>query len=497
MKKSETFLFYSFSFIIGIAVGLLADISFFTIYILLLLVIIFVVTFWNNKNLRIFFIGILFLFLGIGRTIIFFNLSFTQNEISKYNETEVAIKGMIIDEPQRAYSKQKFKFKAKSIKKDNIGWAEIKGNVLVYVDFYPSRVYGDNLEIKCKLATVEPFDGFRYDKYLAIDDIYSICYYPEVKFLGKGNGNIVYAKILVFKDKMQNIIKAYIDEPQASILSAVLLGNKYGVNKELKDLFSRVGISHIIAVSGMHIAIVSIIILFFLSFIGISRKKSFYITTVILVLYVIMIGAPASAVRAVIMAFVILLAVQIGRLSKLINAILLAAVIMIFVNPYILFYDVGFQFSFIALLGIFHLFSIIRGLIKLPLNKYVKDLISISLSAEIAILPLVFYYFGLFSLTAPFTNLLVVWLIPSVMLMGIILVFTGMFPLFSILSYFVGALIGAILKYIIFIAGSFASPQWVAINVDNFPLWGVGLYYIFLAFLVLKSKKAVSKVERS
>jgi len=496
MRKSETFLFYSLSFIIGIAVGLLNYISFLAVYILLLASIVLIATFWNNKNLRILFIGILFLFLGIGRAVIFSNLSIPQNNISEYNETKVEMNGVIIDEPQRAYGKQKFKFKAENVKTAESGWSDIQGNVLVYENFYPYREYGDKVKISGKLASVEPFDGFRYDKYLAMDDIYSVCYYPEIEFLGKGKRNILYSKILSFKDKMQNIIKLNVDEPQSSILSAVLLGNKYGIDKELKDLFSRSGISHIIAVSGMHIAILAIIILFFLSFIGISRKKSFYMSTAILVLYVVMIGAPASAVRAVIMAFMILLAVQLGRLSKLLNVILLTAVLMLFVNPTVLFYDVGFQFSFVALLGIFYLFPIIKGFIRLPLNEYVKDVITVSLSAEIAILPIAIYYFGLFSLTAPLANLLVVWLIPCVMFMGIILVFTGMFSSFAILAYFTGALIGVILKYIIAVATALASPQWAVINVDHFPLWAVAAYYLLLALLIVKCKLAVRRRER-
>ncbi|MFH0856984.1 MAG: ComEC/Rec2 family competence protein [bacterium] len=477
MKKSEIFLFVLLSFIIGIAVGLLKEVSFLMVYICLLADLVFLALFWKNINLRILFFGILFLFLGMARVSVTLTgqQNALKNSISRYNGQEIKFIGEVVDESIKSSKTQKLKISAEQIVK---GESRIMagGDVFVYTNLYPEYFYGDKLELKCKLKAPEPFDNFRYDKNLAFQGIYSVCYYPGINILSRGNGNIFYEHILSFKDILRRKIYKYAEEPQASILSAIMLGEKNAIGADLRDTFGHAGISHIFSLSGLRIGILGILILYILIFAGISRKKSFYFSVAIVTLYVIMIGAPASTVRAAAMGFLLMFSVKLGRMSKFLNAIIFTAAIMLLKNPGLLFYDISFQFSYGAILGIYFLFPILKR-IKIPINEYVKDLLCVTLAAEIAILPLSIYYFSVFSITAPLANILVVWLAPFIIFFGFILfAVPGAIP-----ARIIGIIISFLLKYILIIADSLTLCRWMAPDIKNFPLWAVGLFYTIIA----------------
>jgi len=486
MKKSEIFLFCALSFIVGIFFGLAKELDFFYFYVFLVSSLVLLAVIWRKIYLRILFFGILFLFLGLARSNFslwlgkrnpqFFTKKRVENLIST-NETGFFL-GVISGEPEQDYEKQRIKIKT-----------ELFGNVLAYTSIYPRYFYGDKVEFKCKLNKPEPFGNFRYDKNLEMESIYAVCYYPQINVIGKNNGNKIYQNILTFKGRLQNIITKNMAEPQASILSAFLLGNKYGINKDIRNLFSQAGISHIIAISGMHIAILGVIILFLLNFIGISRKKSFYISSVLIIFYIIMIGAPASAVRASVMAIILLLALQCGRLAKMLNLITLAACIMIFYRPGILFYDMGFQFSFAAVLGIYFLFSPIKRLVRIPINESIKDLMAITISAQIFTFPLVLYYFGMVSIVSIFANILIVWLVPVIMSLGLLFLAAGSLSFMYGVKILISSIIEILIAYIIGISKMLTSAQWTVLNLENFPFWALFVFYTAIAYSILFIRK--------
>ncbi len=543
MKRSETVIFFCLSFIIGIGIGILNKIDFLLIYILFLLAIILLVLFWRNINLRILFFGILFLFLGIARN----GAGTGHAPVLAYNDGKVSAQGIIFSEVEVSNDKQRFTVRAdlntaetglKPVSTTNFG----EQNILVYSKLYPEYTYGDIISMECKFQSPEAFGNFRYDKYLAMKDIYYVCYYPKITITGKNRGNAVYGKILLFKNKADNIIRSYVSEPQASIMSAILLGNKYSIDSDLKDVFSRAGISHSIVISGMHIAILSFILLFVFIFLGISRKKAVWLASAFIFLYVIMIGSHTSAVKAAIMAFLVILAYNFGRLTKLLNILFLAGVIMLSVNPLMLFYDISFQFSFTALIGIFYLFPIVKrwlekyfsvilslpkdlvidpvrcflsddvekknvGILRPPGARaqndalvlrgesakyfnYIIDIISISIAAEIALLPLIIYYFGIFSLISPLANLLVLWLVPIIMILGLVLIFSGFISFLAPLNFILGLIISFFLKYMISISSFLVSFRWASVDMKIFPLWGVIVYYVILGVAVVILQKS-------
>jgi competence protein ComEC len=334
---------------------------------------------------------------------------------SFYNGKYETFQGIIIDEPDRRINQTKLTVKPEK---------KFEGKVLVSVSLYPEYQYGDLLEINCKLKKPEPFEDFRYDRYLAKDGVYLTCSYPKIKLISRGNGNWLLINIFKFKSKLQQTINNSLPEPQASLFSAITLGARRGVPQELSDKFSITGTSHLIAISGLHITIITVILIKLALACYLSRKKAFWLVTAVLAGYVTMIGFPPSAVRAALMGWLAMLAIYVGRLNHSINALLFVASLMILVNPKILRDDVGFQLSFCAVLGLIYFSPFFEKLLaKYPGYFGIKESLQISLSAQITTMPLIIYNFGRLSLIGPLANLLVLPILPYMMIWG----FSAMF----------------------------------------------------------------------
>lgn len=252
------------------------------------------------------------------------------------------------------------------------------------------------------------------------------------------------------KTKLQDLINTYFSPPYSSILSAVLLGNKNEMSRELKEKLNRAGVRHITAISGMHIVILSQILLMVGIALGLYRGQAFYFAVALIWLFIIFTGWQASAIRAGILGTALLFCQKVGRQASSLRIIVLAAFIMLFIKPS-LWHSISFQLSFSASLGITFLlnplqkaFNKIKGLriFNIP------ELLALTLSAQIFTLPFLVYHFGYISLVAPLSNILIVPILPFLMgggflflLVSLIAPFLGLilsFPVYLLLYYLTG-----------------------------------------------------------
>jgi len=141
---------------------------------------------------------------------------------------------------------------------------------------------------------------------------------------------------------------------EAAFLSGLTLGGRSDFSKNFKEAMKKSGTTHLVALSGYNITIIAWAMANFFAFFF-KRKKVFALTTMAIIGFVIMTGAEASVTRAAVMGMLILLASQVGRIYDVRNALMLAGLVMVLLNPKILTYDLGFQFSFLALMGIVYL----------------------------------------------------------------------------------------------------------------------------------------------
>lgn len=420
MTKSKIFLFLLLSFIGGIFLYSLIKIPIAVaigIFIFGFLFLFFAILLKDRKKLVLGFC-ILMLALGSFRSYQVFNhytLEFSKNFISGEN---LNFEGVIVEEPDRRSD-----FSQYVLKNDTLG------RVLIKTGNYPEYFYGDVLKIFGKIELPESNIGdnsFDYKSYLAKENIFLISRSPEINLLHQPNSPNFYSYLLVLKKNFIGIIDKILPEPLSSFLSALLVGARRTLPSELVDAFNRTGTTHIIAISGYNISIISIIMMNFLSYLLLPRRLIFWIVITSIILFTLIAGAGASVVRAAIMGSLLVLAGREGRFYKVTNAIVFAGAIMLFFNPYLLRYDTGFQLSFLAVFGLIYLaphFN--RWFSRLPNFLSFRTNLSATLSAQIITLPIIIWEFGRVSLIATLANVLILPAIPATMFFGFLAGLSG------------------------------------------------------------------------
>ncbi len=362
-----------------------------------------------------------------------------------YSNQEVKVTGKILEDPivLGTYGRAK-------IKTEYIENRKIKNDIIVYFDNPKDYSRYDLVEFKGILE--KPNDYYQKQGITATietDDL-----------------KIIKSSVFSFFTKQKNRMREIIDEkmsiPFSSILSAMILGDNYSLPQDLKESLNNSGLRHIISISGTHITIIMNLLMGFLIFSGISRKKSGIITLLIIFLYIFFIGFYAPAIRAAIMGASIILAQLFGRLPDSFRFLLFAGVLMLLINPF-LFFDPGFWLSFTATCGMIFFSNYFTERIKKILkNKEISQILGITFAAQIFSLPVLLYYFGSTSFLAFLSNLLISPIIPFVISFGFIALILSFifFPLGTI--FFV--IIQILLSYLIFISNIFSKIFFLSIN---------------------------------
>ena len=313
---------------------------------------------------------------------------------------------------------------------------------------YPQYKYGDRVRATGKIEQPGIIENFNYANYLSRYGIYAVMYRAHVEKIE--DGSLSFFRILYkIKDRFEEQMNKLYAEPHASFMAGLLTGSRKGIPEKLMEDFNATGLTHIIAISGYNITIVITVIsgaLFWL-----PLKKRLLPAVVAIVIFTLFVGANAAVVRAAIMGILGLLALQSGRMSNVRLSILWTAFCMILWNPKVLWYDAGFQLSFLAVLGLVELAPLLeRWLAKVPEVLGIRDALQMTIAAQISTAPLIVLLFGRVSLISPIANVLVAPFIPLAMLFG----FLG--TVVSFFWFFGGQLLAYIgwgcLTWIIFIA---------------------------------------------
>ncbi|MFH1610371.1 MAG: ComEC/Rec2 family competence protein [Patescibacteria group bacterium] len=445
MPLADKVLFFCLTFISGIVIASFFKINIFLIYIFFLVAtVVAIFVFLNilkiNKRNILFFITILIIGLIIG--VLRFDISKPgDNSVAALNEDKIIFIGTVDEAPLSKINKQTMVLNLIEIYNK-----KYVDKVLVTTELYPRYEFNQKLKISCELKKPGKFENFDYGEYLANSGIYMLCYYPKIEILGYAEKKNIKEFFINLKFKQVDLINTNLSPPYSSLLSAIILGEKSELDNSTREIFSKAGISHIVAISGMHIAIISLIFFYFFLYLGFSRQKSFKYIFIILIFYLLLIGFKASAIRAVIMGLIVMYGLKEGRLSSSGRAIIFAATFLLLLNPRLLRFDVGFQLSFLATIGIIYFYPFINKWIKI-ISEKIRGIISITLSAQVLTLPLVFYYFGIVSFISPITNVLVLPILPFLMVFGLLFVSIGF--IWQPIATFLGILIWIVLEVII------------------------------------------------
>ena len=354
---------------------------------------------FKRRPLKVVLFFILFVLLGFWRYETYQAKS-ADVDLSKYNGHKVVLLARVNEEVDPGGNYQKAIVKA--FKVDN---KATSGLALVTLPKFPELKYGDVLELSGNLEAPDNWSEFKYDRYLARYDIYSLVAFPKLKIIGKTKN--FYGNLLYIKYKVYSIINSALPEPEAGLANALLLGYKGTLDGSEKAAFSCCGLSHIVAISGSHLTLLSALAFDFLLLFGLSRRQSFGPAVIFLWFYTILTGLQTSALRASIMGHLTIWGQNNGRQDSEGRLLFCAAAVMLLINPLILRDDLGFQLSFLAMIALIYFCPLGEKLLG---KGSIKSIIILTLAAQLLTWPISALNFGRFSIIAPLANLLVVWI---------------------------------------------------------------------------------------
>jgi competence protein ComEC len=416
-----------------------------------------------------------------------------ESHIAFYNNIPNPIKltGVVADEPDLRDYYINLRLRAELIE---VGGTPqpVSGLVLVRAPRYPEYAYGDRLTITGHLETPPVFDTFSYKDYLARYGIHAMMRRVNIDYLESGQGNPFWAAMLAFKMRASATIDRILAEPYASLLKGVFLGIETGIPHDLYELFNITGTSHIIVISGSNIAVVAGILLL-LGQKMVGKRLAPPIAIAGIIIYTFLVGADGAVSRAAIMGIVWVGAIWVGRPNYALNALVFTGIALTLFNPLIL-WDVGFQLSFMATLGLIILVPLLeRGTFGLLQRRVHPDqinlsmallskLVIITLAAQIATGPLIVYHFGRFSLVSLLSNLLILPVQPPIMALGALAMFAGM--LWLPLGQLLGWLVWLPLAWTVKVVEQTSRWPWASLELGQFPFWLLILIYTLLAATV-------------
>ncbi|OGN01448.1 MAG: hypothetical protein A3I26_00980 [Candidatus Yanofskybacteria bacterium RIFCSPLOWO2_02_FULL_43_10] len=469
MHKSQILFYLLLAFICGVFVASFLAISetWILVFLIFAIGLITISGYRKTYSKNGLFAGALF-FVFIFGIIRFNSFNLANSILNQFADIEVGGKGVVVtltgyvdEEPDVNGDKSQIVFKVKELIVPDKTLV-VDERTLIYTNAFPRYKFGDNLSVIGALKSPQNFvEDFDYVSYLKKQNIRTVVSFPKVTEINDLDTGFfektkigLYKKIFGLKNKFESAINKSISEPNASFINGILLGSRQNIPEEIKEAFNKTGTTHILAISGYNIMIISWAVLSLLVYFF-KRRTAFWLSVAIIILFTILTGASSSVVRASIMGLLLLFANGYGRLYDPKNSIILAGVAMIWSNPFALVFDIGFQLSFVAVIGLMYLYPRIDSkLKKLPKLGNLKEMFLMTLSAQIAVAPLLIYYFKNFSLVSLLANILILPFLPAAMFIGFISGLAGVIflPVGQVVGFIAWAITTYQIKIIEFLA---------------------------------------------
>jgi competence protein ComEC len=409
--------------------------------------------------------------------------------IAFYNdrEYELLITGYLSEPPDYRDSYTNLTLNVQAVDTGD-GDLPVSGQLLVRVSPNEGYEYGEVIRLRGQLKTPPENEEFSYRDYLARQGIHSYMTKSEVTRLPGNHGSFIKKVIYSFKsDLIENTYKIFQD-PEASLFAGILFGVDTGLPKKLQDAFKDTGTAHIIAISGFNIAIIAGLFFSFFKWALKNERLGAALAVLFVFLYAFLVGGDPAVMRAAIMGSLSLFARQIGRRNAGINTLAVVALVMVLINPLTL-WDVGFQLSFFATLGLIlyaEPFSqvtarFIERITKQEnnaLTNIINDNIILTLAAQVMTIPIMAYYFQRISIISFIANPFILPVQPAVMILGGLAVFISLpiLPLGQLLAWVAWPFAGYTIRVVEFFD---RIPNGVIV-LGDVPLWIIYMTYASL-----------------
>jgi competence protein ComEC len=414
--------------------------------------------------------------------------------LSTYNGgPTLALRGVVINDPTPQDRWTNLRVDVDAVER-NGQWATTSDLVQVQVPSYDEHLYGEWVQITGRLESPPDWMGSGYKDYLARQGIHSIQRFGEVRVLGENHGHVLWAWLYAVKKQTRANLWHLLPEPQASLLTGILLGSDEGIPQNLVDDMRTTGTAHIIAISGFNIAVVSAALAAVLLRVC-RRYVALVVTFSVILLYAVLVGAEAPVMRATIMGALGALAVILGRRAHGLTSLAVAAWCLTLWDPFAL-WDAGYQLSFLAAWGLVsfsdRLSASLDGVLVSRrwgqvLGSWAHWLLGpliLTAAAQLTTLPWMLRVFGQVSFVSVLINVLVLPVQPMVVYVG------GMAALVSHMCMPVARLLGFVawfpLTFTIRVVHAFVPLAQHASWTPNVPDWVVLAYYASLVLLSLR-----------
>lgn len=398
--------------------------------------------------------------------------------------------------------------------------------------------YGDMIFISGLFehaTTRRNYKGFDYSQYLKTKNIYGICKTDvnSLKVIKENSCFVTNMWINKLRNALKNNLQTLLPSDTASIAIALFLGDSSLIEDTQKQTFSNASLSHVLAISGMHVTYVIVGCSWILN--RFDKRKSKYVFIVFLIFFAQLVGGSPSVIRAVIMSSIMIASKIFYRKSDVINNISISCFIILIINPYNIL-NLGFQLSFLGTLGIV-LFNkkIEEYLDDLHFDKYklsnknkkhnkseainknkklnksetinknkkhnknkstnlkkLKSLIITSISANILILPILIYNFNIFSVTFLFSNILISPILGIIFLIGYITVIISVASIKIAIPF--AKFLNILIKIFNYIAIFSSNIEITRVLVTTPNIITVVLYYIAIIYFFYYRSKVINNI---
>lgn len=355
-------------------------------------------------------------------------------------------------------------------------------------DYSKELKYGDIITfngVYNKPNVQRNYGGYDYSLYLKTQNIYGTFDGSQIELKSKNKGSFIQRGIISFKEYIKGILKENLGEDEAELCIGLVIGDRTNLAEDIQEDFKTSNLTHMLAVSGSHFVYIILAVTYINKFLK-RKRLGQILMLIVIILFMNLTGNTGSVVRSGIMASLGIIASIIHRKSDIWNNMAIAMLIQIILNPYIIF-DVGVQLSYGGVIGIVAFNKVVTNFIEKlsnKINNYIKESISVTVSANIVIIPIMMYTFNTISLSFVISNLLAGAILGIIVLYAFALIF-----LYMVLHSFISPLfiiLNLMLKILIFIAHICSLIPFSKIYVVTPKIGLMILFYLFLYLLVKK-----------
>lgn len=359
-------------------------------------------------------------------------------------------------------------------------------SLMANLNFYDQVEPGDFLRLEGQLTPVNRLmllkrdDLFRKKINYIVNDL-------DFEIVDKNNLNFL-GHIYRWKSFLLNRVNSFFDKNTATLVAGVLMGERSDIDQNILENFKTTGLTHILAVSGFNITIIINFVVILMA--GLNKWLRMLMISLLIFLFVIFTGGSASVVRAGVMGVLALMIKTTGRNSSLIKILLISTVLIVCFDPLVLNFDISFQLSCGATLGLLMFADRIDnlGLREGWFQEFLLTSLWQTIAAQLIVLPIIFVNFGQISLISPLANLLVAPLVPLMMIFGAITILIGI--LWPQIGQFIGLFAGLIGQVLLSITETISKIPLASIQIGEEQYW-LAILYWYLLFKFFHKQKLV------